>query len=104
MANHNIQEESKILDRAMATSLGSLIGLEIRKHLLDPTDNDDLMVSVCNNDFPEFRNFNSFVFLFFFSTSFFFLHFKIFFWYYFLGGPGDSETKEDFAHWKALFF
>ena len=78
MANHNIQEESKILDRAMATSLGSLIGLEIRKHLLDPTDNDDLMVSVCNNDFPEFRNFNSFVFLF-FSTSFFFLHFKIFF-------------------------
>ena len=99
MANHNIQEESKILDRAMATSLGSLIGLEIRKHLLDPTDNDDLMVSVCNNDFPEFRNFNSFVFLFFFSTSFFFsCILKYFFDIIFLGGSGDSETKEDFAH------
>ena len=74
MTNHNIEEESKILDRAMATSLGSLIGLEIRKHLLDPTENDDLMVSVCNHDFPEFRKFNSFVFLF-YSTSLFILAF-----------------------------
>ena len=63
----------------MATSLGSLIGLEIRKHLLDPSDNDDLMVSVCNNDFPEFRNFNSFVFLFFLYFFFFSCILKYFF-------------------------